>query len=154
MFKIIATAFVVCVIYLIGSYCLSYAFTGLDANITTAPTLEQDQDQDAEDIKSAARKIFMQGKLDSNKKIVHGLTTKNFKMIREGAQDVTSLVKGQHWFVLDTPEYKNYSNDMSDIARKLEKAAVDRNIEAAAIRYFELTLSCIDCHHYIEKQSY
>jgi len=154
VFKTILFAFAIFVAYLIGSFCLSYSSTGFDPNTTTTPTLEQDQDQDAEDIKTAARKAFMQGKLESNKKIVHGLTTKNYPMIKEGAQDVTALVKGQHWFVLDTPEYKSYSQDMSNIALKLEKAADDKNLEAAALRYFDLTVSCIDCHQYIEKQRY
>jgi hypothetical protein len=115
----------------------------------------QDQEADEiEKIKSTGRQLFMKGKLMSNQKIVEGLTTKNYEMIRLGADAVTALTKGEHWFVLDTPEYKSYSEDMKAAATRLKEAAAKENIEAATLRYFELTLNCIDCHNYIEKQQY
>lgn len=115
----------------------------------------QDQEEDqVEEIKSKSRQLFMQGKLMSNQKIVEGLATKNYDMIRLGADSVTALTKGEHWFVLDTPEYKSYSEDMKAAAKRLHEAAAKENIEAAALRYFELTLNCIDCHNYLEKQQF
>jgi hypothetical protein len=75
---------------------------------------------------------------------------KDFALVREGAQGVTALVKGQHWFVLNTPEYNDYSKNMEQAAQRLVKAADNNNIEAAALRYFDLTLNCIDCHRYLE----
>ena len=94
----------------------------------------------------------MRGKLVSNQKIVEGLSLKNFEMIQEGAVAVVMLVKGQHWFVLDTPGYRQHSEEMARAAKRLEDAAKDGNIEAAALRYFDLTLTCIDCHQYLETE--
>ena len=110
----------------------------------------QDEEQKAEQIKSESRKEFMRGKLVSNQQVVEGLSMKNFALVREGAQGVTALVKGQHWFVLDTPQYKEFTKDMESSANQLIRAADDKNIEAAALRYFDLTLRCIDCHRYLE----
>lgn len=118
------------------------------------PDVQDTQEEKLEKIKSTARQMFMQGKLMSNQKIVEGLTTKNYEMIRSGADSVTALTKGEHWFVLDTPEYKSYSEDMKAAAARLHEAATKENIEAATLRYFELTLNCIDCHNYIEKQQF
>lgn len=115
---------------------------------------QESQQQEEDDIKTAARKAFMRGKLTSNQKIVEGLSTKNYDMIREGADAVMALTKGQHWFVLDSPEYKSYSEDMTIAARRLHEAAGEKNLDAAALRYFDLTLACLDCHRYIETQKY
>ena len=112
----------------------------------------QDVDQ-REQILQEARQQFMRGKLSSNQKIVEGLSLKNFAMIRDGAESVTALVKGQHWFVLDSQEYKDYSKDMEQAAQLISNAAEDKNLESAALRYFDLTLTCIDCHQYLERQS-
>jgi hypothetical protein len=105
-------------------------------------------------IKASARKTFMRGKLQSNQMIVEGLATKNFEMIAAGATSVTLLVKGQHWFVLDTAEYKRFSEDMELAATQLHAAAKAQNMEGAALRYFDLTLNCIDCHRYVEQRKY
>ena len=92
----------------------------------------------------------MRGKLLSNQKIVEGLSLKDFGLVREGAKGVTELVKGQHWFVLDTPEYQAHSKAMEDAANRLIRAANEKNIDAVTLRYFDLTLSCVDCHRYFE----
>lgn len=114
---------------------------------------KQDVDQQ-EQVKQQARKEFMRGKLESNQKIVEGLSLKDFAMIREGAQGVTAIVIGQHWFVLDTQAYRDYSQDMEQAGQRLVDAADKKNLEAAALRYFDLTLNCIDCHRYLETQSW
>ncbi len=136
------------VVFLVG--CLTLSLIG--GLVVRAQV--QDRPDQQERVKQQARKKFMRGKLDSNKKIVEGLSMKDFAMIREGAQNVTAVVKGQHWFVLDTPAYKQYSQDMEQAAQLLVDAADKKNIEAATLRYFDLTLDCIDCHRYIETQSY
>lgn len=132
--------------------CVSLSLLGalaIPAKVQPAAEFLPKMTQD-EDLKSEARKQFMRGKLLSNQKIVEGLSLKDFGLVKEGAEGVTALVKGQHWFVLETEEYKNYSREMEQAARMLEVAAKDKNIEAAALRYFDLTLNCIDCHRYLE----
>lgn len=127
--------------------CASLSLLG---GLAVPAKVQPNQVKQDEQIKSKARKQFMRGKLTSNQKIVEGLSLKNFALVREGAEGVTALVKGQHWFVLDTPEYKEYSKDMEQAAQRLIKAADNKNIEAATLRYFEVTLNCIDCHRYLE----
>lgn len=115
---------------------------------------ERVQEKQDEDIRQAARKTFMRGKLASNQKIVEGLATKNFGLIAEGAAEIKALVKGQHWFVLQTNEYQDFSAEMQLAAGRLEQAAKNQSVDAVALRYFDLTLNCLDCHGYIEKQKY
>gem|GEM_PF-2182453 len=116
------------------------------------------QDPDLQDgqeaVKETARKVFMRGKLLSNQKIVEGLATSNYELIADGAASVNLLVKGQHWFVVDTPEYKRFSAEMELAATQLYEAAKAKNMDGAALRYFDLTLNCLDCHRYVEKRRY
>lgn len=112
------------------------------------------QEQQDEDLRVAARKTFMRGKLASIQKIVEGMSTKNFGLIAEGASEIKALVKGQHWFVLQTNEYQDFSAEMERAAERLEQAAKSHSVDTVALRYFDLTLNCLDCHGYIEKQKY
>ena len=133
--------------------CLSFSLVG-GIMVYAQVQDKQDVQDEQEQAKQQARQLFMRGKLESNQKIVEGLSLKDFDLIREGAQGVTAIVKGQHWFVLNTPEYNEYSRDMEQAGKRLVDAADDKNIEAAALRYFDLTLNCIDCHRYLETQSW
>ncbi len=154
MEKLIAIVFVLGSTYL-GANLLAPATSGPASKGNAAFAMTQDQDQDEQETaKAQMRQQFMRGKLESNKKIVEGLTTNDFKMIAAGADEVTAYVKGQHWFVLQTDEYKDYSRNMEAISKKLAGTAKDRNIEAAALRYLELTVNCIDCHQYIASTEY
>ena len=92
----------------------------------------------------------MRGKLASNSRIVEGLTTKDFDLVAQGALEIKMLVRGHQWFVFDEPEYKRYSKEMERAAGHLQAAAREKNMDAAALRYFRLTMNCLDCHRYIE----
>ncbi len=150
MKSIVLTSTVVLVAAFFGVANYSEASKEIASPIIASSAAKQDQD----DVKTDSRKAFMRGKLVSNQKIVEGLSVKNFGMIAEGAAGVKALVKGQHWFVLNTPEYKRLSAEMEISANRLELAANAKNVDAAALRYFDLTLNCLDCHNYIETQKY
>lgn len=141
---------------LIGALTAAGAWVGNGGGfgVNSSPEMNSSTQEQDEDIAQMARKAFMRGKLASNQKIVEGLSVKNFGLIAEGAEEIKALVKGQHWFVLRTPEYQSYSAEMQVAAGRLVQAAENRNLEAAALRYFDLTLNCLDCHGYIEKQKY
>ena len=130
--------------------CSGLLFLGHVEPAPVAQDQETEQQDQAEQARSENRKEFMRGKLLSNQKIVEGLSLKDFALVTEGAKDVTAIVKGQHWFVINTPEYQEFSKDMETAAQRLQEAAKRGDIEASTLRYFDLTLKCIDCHQYLE----
>jgi sensor histidine kinase regulating citrate/malate metabolism len=136
------------------TFAVVLSFLLIGGLVVQAGIYQDRQDDQAEQIMSTARQMFMRGKLASNQKIVEGLSTRNYDMIRDGADAVMALTKGQHWFVIDTPDYRKHGEDMTAAAQRLLDAAESKNIEAAALRYFDLTLNCLDCHQYIETQKY
>ena len=153
MTKTFLIVFALCSTYLVSNHVNVMRAPVSVVNSPTIQAVTKTQDEQ-EKLKKLARKKFMQGKLVSNKKIVQGLTTNDFGLVKEGAQEVSAYVKGQSWFVLKTPEYRVFSDDMSRAAKSLERAAKNQNVEAAALRYFELTVKCIDCHQYILTTKY
>jgi len=135
--------------FVIATFIIALLFGSL---VVLAAVPQEQEENQAEQIKSEARQVFMRGKLVSNQNIVEGLSIKDFDKVKEGANAVVMLVKGQHWFVLDTPGYRQHSQEMERAAQRLHDAAENANIEAAVLRYFDLTLTCIDCHQYLETQ--
>jgi hypothetical protein len=136
---------------LLGGSNSSNREQALNQSLVSNINLQEKQD---EDLRQTARKTFMRGKLSSVQKIVEGMATKNFSAVAEGAVEIKALVKGQHWFVLQTNEYQDFSAEMERAADRLEQAAKNQSVDTVALRYFDLTLNCVDCHGYIEKQKY
>ena len=136
---------------LLGGSNSSTKALALGEALVSNTTAQEKQD---EDVRQAARKTFMRGKLASIQKIVEGMATKNFGLTAEGAAEIKALVKGQHWFVLQTNEYQDFSAEMERAAGRLEQAAKNQSVDTVALRYFDLTLNCLDCHGYIERQKY
>lgn len=95
-----------------------------------------------------SRRDFMKTKLMFAQNILEGLSTRNHDLIRRGASEIERITQAEGWLVSDTAEYKHLSDDLRTIATRLVKAADEKNLEAAAFRYFDMTTNCMDCHDY------
>jgi hypothetical protein len=93
----------------------------------------------------------MQRKLAHSQKVLEGLATKDFKKIDTGADGLIECVKDATWKINDTEKYLVYSNDFLRRAQGLKKAAKDKNIDAAALAYVDMTLTCVKCHQYLRQ---
>jgi hypothetical protein len=96
-------------------------------------------------------KDLMQKKLDRAQKVLDGVATNDYVKIRKNAEDLIEISKAAEWRVIKTPRYEMYSNDFQRIADALVKNAKDKNLDAAALNYVELTLSCVKCHKYVRE---
>lgn len=92
---------------------------------------------------------FMQLKLQHSQKVLEGLVVEDFDQIAKNAQDLSLLSQAASWNVLQTEEYLQQSGEFRRTADALTKAAKDKNLDAAAIRYVELTMKCVHCHKYV-----
>ncbi len=107
-------------------------------------TLPQDQD-------SVARRDYMRTKLTFSQAIVEGLAVKNFDTINTAATEIRNVTEGEMWLVHKTPEYNRYSDEMKRSVEELIRAAEEKNLEGSALRFFDVTLKCIDCHEYLRR---
>lgn len=92
---------------------------------------------------------FMRLKLAHAQDVLHGLATEDFRQIARGAQKLRALAADASWNVYETEEYTLYSREFVDAARQMSKGARDKNIDAAALAYVQLTLACIQCHKHV-----
>jgi len=91
----------------------------------------------------------MQLKLQHAQNVLEGLATEDLAMVAKNAQDLSLLSQAASWNVLQTDEYIQQSAEFRRTADAMTKAAKDKNLDAAAIRYVELTMKCVHCHKYV-----
>ncbi len=94
-------------------------------------------------------KDVMKFKLYYAQRVLEGITMENFDLINTNAQKLASLSQAADWQVRQTPEYQKFTMDYSRHAKALSKAAQGRNVDAATVAYFQLTVSCVNCHRYL-----
>jgi hypothetical protein len=95
---------------------------------------------------------LMRKKLENSQKVLEGIAVNDFKMIAKHADDLIDLSKQVEWRVLKTPQYEIHSNQFRRSAEALIKDAKDKNMDAAALTYMELTLTCVRCHKYVREE--
>lgn len=112
------------------------AFLGLVVNeLATEPTVNT--------------KEIMRLKLHYAQSVLEGIATENFVLIQANADKLYALSQSADWNLRRTPEYQRFTGDFSRQALALDKAAAQKNVEAATLAYFQLTASCVECHKYL-----
>ena len=95
---------------------------------------------------------LMRKKLQNSQKVLEGIAVNDFKMISKHADELIDLSKQVEWKVLKTPQYEIHSNEFRRSAETLIKNAKDKNLDAAALTYVEMTLTCVRCHKYVREE--
>jgi hypothetical protein len=94
----------------------------------------------------------MQRKLAHAQKVLEALALNDFDKIKAEADSLQQCAKEASWQVLKTPKYDLYSNDFIRNLENLQAAAKKKNIDAAALSYVEVTLTCVKCHQYVREE--
>lgn len=94
---------------------------------------------------------LMRRKLEGSQKVLEGLATNDPKLIAKHAEELIAISKAAEWKVIKTARYELHSNDFRRTAETLMQNAKDKNLDAAALSYVELTLSCLRCHKYVRE---
>ena len=91
----------------------------------------------------------MQRKLTLAQKVLEGLALEDYDKIRTSSDGLIECVKEVSWRINDTDKYVLFSNDFLRRVENLRKAAKEKNIDAAALAYVDMTLTCVKCHQYL-----
>jgi cytochrome c556 len=94
---------------------------------------------------------FMRAKLKHSQEIIEGLAVENFDQIAKNAQQLSSLSQAMGWQVFPTEEYVLQSREFRRAVDALRNQAKEKNLEGAALAYFDVTMKCINCHKYVRK---
>lgn len=95
---------------------------------------------------------FMRKKLSAASDVLEGLATEDGKLIAKGGNAMAEMSRVEIWQVLTDGDYRNFSRDFRDAAKKLAEAGEKENFDSAALHWIKVTTACIDCHKYVRQQ--
>ena len=114
----------------------------------------QDENLRQDDSESVSRRDFMRTKLMYSKNVFEGLTTGDFQLIRAGVEEIKGITEATQWVAIDNEDYRRLTREFETTVKRLEAAAQSENLEATALRYYQMSTSCIDCHSHIRIAKY
>jgi len=94
---------------------------------------------------------LMKRKLLESQKVLEGLALNDFDTITKHAQELLLISKTAEWRVLKTPDYDTFSNSFQRSASDLIKNSKEKNLDASALSYVEMTLTCVKCHKHVRE---
>jgi cytochrome c556 len=94
---------------------------------------------------------FMKVKLRHAEKVLEGLATEDYESIVKNSQAISLLSQDEMWAVLQTPEYRERSQEFRRSVDAITEAARGKNLDAAALSYVDVTMKCVSCHKYVRK---
>lgn len=92
---------------------------------------------------------MMRFKLYQAQGVLEGIATENYALIETNAAKLNAMSQAADWQIRQTPEYQRFTADFSRQAVALQKAARQKNVDAATVAYFQMTVSCVQCHKYL-----
>jgi hypothetical protein len=103
----------------------------------------------AVDAQADATKDGMRFKLHFAQGVLEGITMENFSLIVTNALRLKRLSESADWKLRSTRDYQRLTVDFERATEALERAARNRNVDAATVAYFQLTTTCVTCHKYL-----
>jgi len=123
-----------------------------DKSVDAKPVVADDEksNKDKPDAQPERKDVshFMRLKLDASGQILEGLAVEDFDLIKEGARKMNEMSTAEKWRVSNDAMYRNFSGDFQRVTQDLVKAAEEENLDRAALKWMDATMSCIECHRY------
>jgi len=92
----------------------------------------------------------MRDKLVHSQRILEAIMTSHFALLDRESAALVRATELPAWSVLKTPEYLRHSAAFVRANQDLRDAAKARDLDAAAMSYVSLTVSCFQCHRHIK----
>jgi hypothetical protein len=100
-----------------------------------------------------SKESVMKKKLSQAQKLLEGLALSDFAKMKSAADELAILRHQASWMVLKTREYEIFSGDFQREIEAVQKAAKNKNIDAAALAYVDMTLTCVKCHQHVREEA-
>ena len=92
---------------------------------------------------------FMRKKLEASGQILEGLTSENAQLIIKGAKALVEMSAAEKWQVRNDVMYRQFSGEFQRSAQSLSEAAEKGNYDAAALKWIDTTMKCLECHKFV-----
>lgn len=96
---------------------------------------------------------YMHRKMDASSEILEGIVMENGALIRQGGNALLEMSKAEKFQVLTDREYRLHNRQFREAVERLLSAAETEGYDRAALAWFDVTISCVDCHDHVRKTS-
>lgn len=131
-----------------GLICAAMGFVCFSQGHNQSAQAEQGKAAKSENTLST----FMRKKLSAASDVLEGLATEDGTLIAKGGNAMAEMSRLEVWQVLTDNDYRNFSRDFRDAAKRLAEAGEKESVDAAALQWIKVTTACIDCHKYVRQQ--
>jgi cytochrome c556 len=100
----------------------------------------------AQSKRNRAAKEFMRDKLELSQRVLEGLALEDYGLISAKAAKLSAMSREADWRVFQNPGYDQQTVIFRRHVDALDKAAREKNLDAATLAYVRMTMSCVDCH--------
>ncbi len=92
---------------------------------------------------------IMQWKLEYAHNLLQALILEDFEAIDRNSERLQRLSEASNWNVIRTHEYTRHNSEFRLAVDALKTAAQEKDLDAAALAYAEMTFKCVQCHKYV-----
>ncbi len=96
---------------------------------------------------------LMRKKLEYSQRILEGIATADFQLIRKNAEAMQELARSKEFSPAKSPEYRAQFLMFDFANSELLRLAKEENLDGAALAHTQLTLSCVKCHQQIRARA-
>jgi hypothetical protein len=93
--------------------------------------------------------FWMSKKLQYSQDMLQGLATDDLELVATRAKQMRRLAKVEGWVRRGKPGYTAQLQAFSFAGAEIERHARAGNLEAAAMGFQQLTISCVSCHSFL-----
>ncbi len=115
----------------------------------SATSQDQPQQKAPEAKPNLEQTTFMRKKLEASGEILEGLTVEDSKLIIKGARALVEMSHAEKWKVRNDVMYRQFSGEFQRSAQSLLEAAEKENYDAAALKWIDTTMKCLECHKFV-----
>jgi len=112
----------------------------------------QPKPADKKDPPMTTEKVLMRDKLTYAKDALDGLSVEDFDKVAKAADMMRIISRASSWYDFDSEQYQRLSKNFQEQAADLERHAKDKNLDAAALDYMRISLTCVQCHKYVRDE--
>lgn len=98
-----------------------------------------------------SNQLLMRDKLAYATKALEGLSMEDYGKIAEAGDFMYMISRAASWHVIPTERYAQISRNFQEQALDLKRHAEAKNLDAAALDYTRITLTCVQCHSYMRE---
>ena len=99
---------------------------------------------------TAATRQVMREKMQYTHQVLEAVMKSDFPLLEQSSAALSRVPEKPGWMVLTTPEYIRYSGAFLSATQQLLQSAKDRDLDAAAVHYSAMAMTCYQCHRYVK----